>query len=53
MAVVKIGEKRLSLPEMESLLRTDAQVEEVALLALARGVSDRRLSSAMRSLYGD
>ena len=39
--VVKVGEKRLSLPEMESELRAHAFVEEAALLALEQGGETR------------
>jgi acyl-coenzyme A synthetase/AMP-(fatty) acid ligase len=39
--VVKIGEKRLSLPEMESQLRSHAFVAEAALLPLEQGGETR------------
>jgi acyl-coenzyme A synthetase/AMP-(fatty) acid ligase len=39
--VVKVGEKRLSLPEMESALRAHALVEEAALLPLEQAGETR------------
>ena len=44
--VVKIGEKRLSLPEMESALRGHAFVEEAALLALEQA-GETRVGAAL------
>ncbi|MDJ0786920.1 MAG: AMP-binding protein [Myxococcota bacterium] len=39
--VIKVGEKRLSLPEMESALRTHAWIEEVALVPLEQAGETR------------
>lgn len=44
--VVKIGEKRLSLPEMESQLRAHPFVSEAALLALDQG-GEARVAAAL------
>ena len=45
--VVKIGEKRLSLPEMESRLRAHPFVSEAALLALERSEGEPRVAAAV------
>jgi 3-hydroxymyristoyl/3-hydroxydecanoyl-(acyl carrier protein) dehydratase len=44
--VVKIGEKRLSLPEMESQLQGDPLVQEAALLGLEQG-GETRVAAAI------
>lgn len=44
--VLKIGEKRLSLPDMEERLREHACVESAALLPLARG-GETRVAAAL------
>ena len=50
--VVKIGEKRLSLPEMESQLRAHPFVSEAALLALEQGGETRVAAAVVLSEAG-
>jgi acyl-coenzyme A synthetase/AMP-(fatty) acid ligase len=45
--IVKIGEKRLSLPDMESQLRGHPFVSEVALLALEKQEGEPRVAAAV------
>ncbi|HVH07863.1 MAG TPA: AMP-binding protein [Myxococcota bacterium] len=45
--VVKIGEKRLALPEMESRLREHSFVSDAALLALERQEGELRVAAAV------
>ena len=45
--VVKVGEKRLSLPEMESQLREHPFVSEAALLLLEKGGFEGRIGAAI------
>ncbi len=45
--VVKVGEKRLSLPEMESQLREHPFVSEAALLLLEKGNFEGRIGAAI------
>jgi acyl-coenzyme A synthetase/AMP-(fatty) acid ligase len=45
--VVKIGEKRLALPEMESRLRAHPFVSDAALLALERAEGEPRVAAAV------
>jgi acyl-coenzyme A synthetase/AMP-(fatty) acid ligase len=45
--VVKVGEKRLSLPEMESQLREHPFVSEAALLLLEKGSFEGRIGAAI------
>ncbi len=51
--VVKVGEKRLALPEMESRLRAHALVSEAALLTLEQGPEDRVAAVVVPSPEGD
>jgi len=50
--VVKVGERRLSLPEMESRLREHAYVEEAALLLLDHDASQRVAAVVVPSAAG-
>jgi acyl-coenzyme A synthetase/AMP-(fatty) acid ligase/3-hydroxymyristoyl/3-hydroxydecanoyl-(acyl carrier protein) dehydratase len=50
--VVKIGEKRLALPEMESQLRAHAFVSEAALLSLEQGGETRVAAAVVLSEAG-
>jgi hypothetical protein len=50
--VVKVGEKRLALPEMESQLRAHAFVSEAALLSLEQGGETRVAAAVVLSEAG-
>jgi acyl-CoA synthetase (AMP-forming)/AMP-acid ligase II len=45
--VIKVGERRLSLPDMEERLRAHASVEDVALLALEKGPDAVRVAAVV------
>jgi AMP-binding enzyme C-terminal domain len=45
--VIKVGERRLSLPDMEDRLREHASVDDVALLALEKGGDSARVAAVV------
>src|SRR5262249_8701000 len=45
--VIKIGEKRLSLPDMEAHLRVHPAVADAALLALEKGAGEPRVAAVV------
>src|SRR5262249_62142647 len=45
--VIKIGEKRLSLPDMEEQLRAHPAVDDVALLSMEKGTTEPRVAAVV------